>query len=102
MTKFENVPVEDDVTILFHSEAMLGDFEILYQKWHWQSIKAESIIFANEDVQDMDDGEIEKLVRTSPMVKEDSVITVKRVSGFCFVNFNFDTEDIDLTPAQSA
>lgn len=50
MSKFENVPVEEDTKIIFEQEATLGEYEVLYQKWFWDGISAESIIFANEDV----------------------------------------------------
>ena len=55
-----------------------------------QGIKAESIVFDNQDVEDMDDGEIQAYVGKSPLVKDDSSMTVKRLgSGFTFVNFGF-------------
>ena len=102
MSKFDNVPVENDVTILVEAEAMLGEYPILYQQWVWDGIEAESIIFATEDVAGLEDDEILKIVKKSLMVKEDSEMTIKRVSGFCFVNFNFDTEETYLAPAKSA
>ena len=32
-----------------------GDLDIVYQKWSWDGITAESIIFLNEDVKTIDD-----------------------------------------------
>jgi hypothetical protein len=65
----------------------------LHQKWYWDGIIAESIIFANEDIVGITDAEIETIVRLSPLVKADSKITLKRSkSGFTFVNFNFEAE----------
>ncbi len=53
-------------------------------------IHVESIIFANDDVADLKDQEIESLVRTSPIVNEGSEITLNKLeSGFVFCNFNF-------------
>ena len=93
MSKFENVPVEEDTKIIFEQEATLGGYEILYQKWFWDGISAESIIFANEDVAELKDNEIKAEVKESPLLKEGSSITLKRTeSGFTFVNFNFETE----------
>ena len=91
--KFEQVPVEDDTRIIFQQEATLGEYDVLYQKWYWDGIIAESIIFANEDIVGITDDEVETEVRMSPLVKADSKITLKRSkSGFTFVNFNFEAE----------
>lgn len=91
--KFRDVPVEEDTRILFETEAYLGGYDVLYQKWFWEGITAESIIFRSEDVADLTDAEIEAEVRTSPLVRADSQVTLKRDdSGFTFVNFNFETE----------
>lgn len=76
--RFENVPADEDTTILFQQEATLGEYEVLYQKWYWDGITAESIIFANADVSNLDDKEIEQEVRSSPLVKQGSSLTLKR------------------------
>jgi len=93
MSKFNNVPVEEDTKILFQQEVTLGEYEVLYQKWIWDGITAESIIFADEDIVKLKDNEIKAAVKTSPLLKEDSSITLNRSeSGFTFVNFNFKAE----------
>jgi hypothetical protein len=90
--KFDDVPVEEDTTIMFRQEARLGKFKVLYEMWSWEGISAESIIFVNDDVADMTDNELEQEVRKSPLVKKESEITIKRLdAGFTFVNFNFET-----------
>jgi len=90
--KFDDVPVDEDTRIMFRQEAGLGKFDVLYEKWSWEGISAESIIFANDDVADMTDNELEQEVRKSPLVKKESDITIKRLDvGFTFVNFNFET-----------
>lgn len=83
MNKFNNVPVEEDTTILFQQEATLGTYD---------GVNAESLIFEDKDVSGLDDNEIEMNVRTSPLLSENSQITLVRSSGFTFVNFNFLTE----------
>jgi len=91
--KFAEVPVEKETTILFQQQATLDSYDVLYQKWLWDGITAESIIFLTADVASLDDDEIKTLVRSSPLVKEDSSITMNHgKSGFTFVNFNFETE----------
>jgi hypothetical protein len=71
----------------------LGEYEVLYEKWLWDGILGESIIFADEDVAELKDNEIVAEVKRSPLLKEGSSITLKRSqSGFTFVNFNFEIE----------
>ena len=96
MNKFSNVPVEDGTKILFSVESKLGERDVLYQKWSWDGITAESFIFVSADVAGMTDAELEEEARTSPAINGDSSITISRSnSGFTFVNFNFvvDGED---------
>jgi len=93
MDKFKNVPVEEDTKIIFREESILGEYEVLYEKWFWDGISAESIIFANEDVAELKDNEIESIVKKSPLLKKGSSMTLTRSeSGFTFVNFNFEAE----------
>ncbi|PCD00949.1 hypothetical protein [Halopseudomonas pelagia] len=88
--KFESIPIDDDTNILVQVEAKLGDYEILYQKWAWESVVAESFIFKTEDVSNLSENELEKTVRESPLVKTDSKLTFSKTElGFTFVNFNF-------------
>jgi hypothetical protein len=87
--KFKNIPVEEGTKILFSSPMKWGELDIVYQKWNWEGIAAESIIFSSEDVQEMDDEVLEADLRASPIVNEDSQMTIKRGDEFTFVNFNF-------------
>jgi len=91
--KFDDVPVDKDTRILFRHPAKFGKFDILYEMWSWEGIKAESIIFATEDVSEMTDEELELEVRQSPLVKKESAVTIKRSdAGYTFVNFNFEQD----------
>lgn len=91
-SKFDNVPVEEDTRILLQQPGQLGQYDVLYQKWHWDGVTAESFIFANEDVAGIEEEQIIKEVRSSPLVREGSKTTVSiSDSGFTFVNFNFVT-----------
>ncbi len=90
-SKFKNVPIDEDTEILFQKEAKLDNYDVLYQKWLWDGIAAESVVFVEEDVKNLKDDEIEELVKSSPIIKEGSKITLQHSDdGFVFVNFNFD------------
>lgn len=91
--KFDNVPVEEDTKILFRLEVKIGKYDALYEHWFWDGVTAESLIFADEDIIDLSDEQLELEVKELPMFKQDSSITMKRSeSGFTFVNFNFEID----------
>jgi len=87
--KFKNIPLDEGTKITFSSPMKWGDLDIVYQKWSWDGITAESIIFLNEEVKAMDDEALEADMRDGPIVREDSQVTIKRGDEFTFVNFNF-------------
>jgi hypothetical protein len=92
MSKFNNIPEQKDTEIIFREETKFGDFDVVYEKWKWDGILAESIIFYEDDVSGMVDNEIISQVKDSPLF--DSKIykgnpTIRHNSGFVFVNFNF-------------
>ena len=53
--KFKQVPIDEDTEILYREEKKLGQYDVLYEKWNWDGVIAESIIFANEDIDNLDD-----------------------------------------------
>ena len=92
--KFKNVPTDDETTILFESTMKFGDLDILYQKWHWDNIYAQSIVFVEEDIKTMTDDELKEYVKESDIIKDKNKITMSRdKDGFTFINFNFQTEE---------
>ncbi|MCP3850785.1 MAG: hypothetical protein GY694_11195 [Gammaproteobacteria bacterium] len=92
-SKFDNVPSDKDTSIIFQTEAKFDEFDILYQKWSFDGISAESVIFCNDDVSNLSDSEITEHVKSSPLLKKGSSTTLKRSdSGYTFVNFNFITD----------
>ena len=91
--KFDAVPIEADTQILFQLNAKLDDYDVLYQMWVWDGITAESFIFLSTDIATLTDEEVKTLAKSSPMIKEDSELTMSRnAEGYTFVNFNFKNE----------
>jgi len=89
---FSSLPVEVDTIVEYEQEATLGDYDVLYQKWQWDGVSAESLIFKSVDVANLSDEQLQTEVRASPLVKKESRLTVKRTGeGYSFVNFNFVT-----------
>jgi hypothetical protein len=90
--KFDPVPVEEDTRILHNKEAKIGAYDVLHQKWKWEAITAESIIFLNEDVLDLEDEALESMVIESSFFKGGQTTLKRLESGFTFVNFNFKSD----------
>jgi hypothetical protein len=88
--KFTAVPIEKGTNILFELNATLTDYDVLYQMWNWDGITAESFIFLSTDILKLTDDEVKTLAKSSPMIKNDSELTmVRHEDGYTFVNFNF-------------
>ena len=88
--KFDGVPTEEDTKIIFRHEVKFGEYDILYEKWLWDGITAESIVYDSKDVADLSDDEIIEVAKSSPLVESNSDVTIKRSdAGYTFVNFNF-------------
>jgi len=90
--KFANVSDDADTVVVFQQVAKFGELDALYQKWIWDGIHAESLIFANSDIADKNLATLEQEVRESPLVREKSSITVKSLDGFTYFNFNFQAD----------
>ena len=89
MSKFYNIPKDKETKIIFSSPMRWGELDIVYEKWKFEGITAESIIFWTNDVKDMTDEALEADVRNGTLVKKISKVTIKRGEDFTFVNFNF-------------
>jgi hypothetical protein len=88
--KFAAVPIEKGTNILFELNATLEDYDVLYQIWSWDGVTAESFIFLSPDIADLTDDEVKTLVKSSPMIKADSDLTMNRhEESYTFINFNF-------------
>ncbi len=88
MKQFENVPVEPDTKIIHQKEIEINNIPSLYQQWSWDGLIAESIIFHDQDVEDLSDDDLFELV--SDHADPDGKFTVSRSSsGYTFINFNF-------------
>jgi hypothetical protein len=93
-TKFNDVSVEKDTKIIISVPANFGTYEVLYQKWRWDGIVAESIIFDNQDIEDISKEKLMEEIKNSPLVKDSSAeITTSKGNKYTFFNFNFTQEE---------
>ena len=94
--KFANVPMDSDTLLLLQADAQINGIDALYQKWIWDGVAADSLIFANADVANIDETALKTLVAESAFAinKDIEQMTYKvSKSGFTFVNFNFEGND---------
>jgi len=82
---FDDVPVDKDARILFRHPAKLGKYDILYEMWSWEGIKAESVIFATVEFLEMRDKELEQEMRQSPLVKKWVSRDNKKIGGRIYI-----------------
>ena len=94
--KFANVPMDSDILLLLQADAQINGIDALYQKWILDGITADSLIFANADVADIDETALKTLVSKSAFAIEKRIEKMtysESESGFTFVNFNFEWND---------
>lgn len=90
--KFKDLPVEEDTQIIISAEAQIGTYDVIYQKWYWDGINAESVIFFNEDIKELTAEQIKhEVALCKELVKENSQMTYRKGERYTFVNFNFTT-----------
>lgn len=88
--KFKDLPEDQDTKIIASLEAKIGNYDVVYQKWYWGGIYAESIIFFNEDIAELSEEEIKnEVAEKTTLLKDNSQMTFKKLDTYTFVNFNF-------------
>ena len=88
--KFRGVPVEEDTKILRREVMTVEGHEVLHEKWSWDGVRGETMIFVSRDVAELGNESLERMVRGAPQVESGSQITIKRSdTGYTFVSFNF-------------
>jgi hypothetical protein len=87
--KFDKVPLDDDTTIIVQVTTEIAGFDALYQRWLWDGVTAESLIFVSDEVAALSDDELIRIVQSSPLWRDQSEVTVKRsASDYTFLTFN--------------
>ena len=85
-----NVPNDEDTTIEFSRTVDIDGVEAIYQKWRWDGILAESLIFSTDKFSKINRDDILQLAFKSGLIDDIKKITYEdKNNGFIFVNFNF-------------
>ena len=91
-SKFADVPLDEDTRIKSQRQVSIKGIDALHQRWVWDGITGESLIFSTADVAAASDQQIIEMACDAGLLTMESSSTVKRSeSGFVFLNFGFDT-----------
>ena len=85
----QTIPIDTDSRVLYRNQCRLEKYDVRYELWKVHGILAECISFGNDDVSDLDDEELEQLVRNFVEIRKGSAITISRSAESTFVIFNF-------------
>ena len=89
--KFAHVPLEDDTRIRSQQQISITGIDALHQRWVWDGIAGESLIFVAGDIPGATDRQILAMARDAGFAVADDDFTIKRTEhGFVFLNFGFD------------
>jgi len=92
MSNFSDVPKDKDTRIIRQKEIIIKNIPALKQRWVWDGVLGDSLIFNNEDINHLSDDALQSFINNHSDVEVTGSVTFKRsASGYCFVNFNFVT-----------
>ncbi len=87
--KFDGVTTDEDTKILLSEVTNFGDYKVKYERWIWDGISAESLIFFNDDIAGTTEDKLKNQILGSPIAEADTQITIQRKEPYTFFNFNF-------------
>lgn len=90
-SKFADVPQDADTRIKSQRQISISGVDALHQRWVWDGIAGQSLVFAADDVSAATDEQIVQMARDADLIVQDDDFTIQR-SGqdFVFLNFGFD------------
>lgn len=90
--EFLNVPMDEGTEIRSLSMKTIGGIRCRYEKWYWDGIIAESLIFLMKDVAHLSDEDLAIMIRADDLygvLAEDHTISRNEETGFVTFNYNF-------------
>ena len=91
-SKFDRLPQDADTRIKAQQQINAGGTDALHQRWVWDGIAGESLIFCAADIPGATNEQIVQLARNAGLTVADDDYTIKRTDeGFVFLNYGFDT-----------
>ena len=91
MEKFKNINIESDTIIKSFKFLKINDIDCRYEKWFWEGIEAESLIFCTNELKSTQESYLRTLVAKYLEEENADLIQIThKVSGdYTYINFNF-------------
>ncbi|MDP3211942.1 hypothetical protein [Methylotenera sp.] len=90
MQKLQKNEADPDTKILVRKVINVENLQVAYEKWRWDGVVGESLIFESNDVSGLSEEELIELLRKNELMEEITQYTTKFTEdGLLFVNFNF-------------
>lgn len=87
--KFENIPNDEDTTIILSQITKIGGYDAVLQFWLWDGINGQSAIFLEEQLKACDDIEVLKIMQSNGIEIKANHTIKRHTDGFAFLNYNF-------------
>lgn len=87
--KWKNIPLEPDTKLASEEIVKLGYLEAVHQKWTWDHIYGESLIFCATETQEHDLIQLTLMIQNSGLAEQGTQFTFNTQADYQFVNFNF-------------
>jgi hypothetical protein len=88
--KFKAIPVEEDTRILQKQLMTVNGIDARFERWSWEGVVAESLIFVTEEITDQSDEQLWQSIIKQLSVSAAMHHTISRKESYTFVNFNFE------------
>ncbi|MFT7299147.1 MAG: hypothetical protein ACI9WO_001969 [Sphingobacteriales bacterium] len=87
--KFKNIPTDEETQMLSAKEIKIAGYDALHQKWIWDDLNGETLVFSTPDIQALSEKELKDLILENHKIKSPKDMVVNTVEeGFTFVTVN--------------
>lgn len=90
--KFANIPLDKDTRIDAEIFTQINGLDAVHQRWFWDGVQGESLIFCTTDLQDISDEMLIHSLQGSMLAGHTDANVSRNESGYTFVNFGFKAE----------
>ncbi len=94
MSKFSDELLNtcDGTDIYSATEAKIGSYDVQYQKWRLDDMHGETMVFCNEDIEDLNLNQVIDIVKHSKFAIGCEDFPTLVDTRYTYINFNFEGE----------
>lgn len=90
--KFAKIPVDEGTRIDAEVLTKINGWDAVHQRWSWDGVRGESLIFCTEDLQGISEELLIDLLQSSVLAEFKDANVNQNENGYTFVNFGFEAE----------